>query len=234
MTREEFGAQFGRLCEGHRFDPTAKQTEAFYELLQNWEAEDFRVAVTRLLAARGFPSSVDQIAREIENAQERRRRAAVLVERTEAEKLVAASPRPVVSMAMQERYGAARMRIILDILARGALAVNEGKNLKADNAKFTADALAAMLNDAELVAWMEQEAMGTCGMHAGDHTVFDCLMDEQQWWENQAAGLDAVASYRALKPIARAPIREDLLMRVDGYGRVLADQEGALPFDASV
>lgn len=223
MTRDEFTAQFSRLCEGHRFDPTAKQIEAFYELLQRWDGDDFRVAVTRLTAARGFPANVDLIAKEIERAGEERRRAAATLERMQAQKFIEerVALRSPISSDMEYQYVAARMTLLRAGLRGEGRATIQAHRL----------GLGALLADEQMWKWMEQEMMGACRFHLVDHRVLDCVRDEWAYWTQRDAGLNPVAALRELAGASLVPIDERLLLRTDAYGRVLADQVGALPFD---
>lgn len=215
MTREEFAGQFGRLCDAHRFVPTTKQTEAFYELLQQGNVEDFRMAVTRLSAATRFPASVEMIQREMDRAEQGRRTAQAAAERAQAGETMAGRAPSAGRSPIERRYWEKRMGLLIRAMTEDQVG---------SVVRIHAEGLADVIADPVLSRWMVEAAMGACRFHAADHTVYECVVDEWNWWTLRAAGKDPVEAFRELRPIARVPLRDELLLRVDEYGRVRANQ----------
>lgn len=74
MTKNEFSAEFDRLCTGFEYKARATQAEAFFERLQHCHAADWHEAVTDLLCAPMFPKTLDVILDAVEKRAEQRRR----------------------------------------------------------------------------------------------------------------------------------------------------------------
>lgn len=219
MTREEFLPQFARLCEGHRFDPTGKQSEAYFEELQFGGVEDFRRAVTRLLAAPKFPANVGMIIGEMTRAADERKRVEALKARQEKNQGPLEAEGDAVSEAMEEIYRAACSNRV-----RGGVGLPDAKRFA-----WYVERLDILLNDPMMAEWMSKVPMGVCSRHAGDHSTWHCVKDEREFWALRLGGLNEVMAYRALVPISQAPIREELTLLMDMYGRrPKADQTGRL------
>jgi hypothetical protein len=218
MTREEFTPQFQRLCTGHRFDPTEKQIEAYFEELNHGEADDFRRAVTRLLAARQFPANVGMIQAEMSRASDERRRVEALKAREAGGGIFSETKVDVVSEAMEEIYRAARMKIVLQ-----QIGASEEKKVEA-----ALTGLDQLINDPFVSEWLASAKMGVCRIHPGDHSTLECITDERAYWEIRSEGVKSVEAWRRLAAKSVVPINPDLLVLTNEYGRAKADQSGRL------
>jgi hypothetical protein len=74
MTKDVFGVEFKRLCDGFDYKPRATQTAAYYERLQHCHEQDWHEAVTDLLCAPYFPKSIDLMLEAVEKRAEQRRK----------------------------------------------------------------------------------------------------------------------------------------------------------------
>lgn len=86
MTKDEFKAEFKRLCEGFNYKPSSPQMEAFFERLQHCHQADWHEAVTDLLCAPYFPKNIEVMWHAIETRADQRRKRRVEKEKVEAKR----------------------------------------------------------------------------------------------------------------------------------------------------
>lgn len=80
MTRNEFTAQFDRLCRGFKYDPTPEQAEAWYRKIGHVSVSVWAESVTTLLCAKYFPK-FEEALHALDQEAETQRKVAVQRER---------------------------------------------------------------------------------------------------------------------------------------------------------
>lgn len=181
MTKQDFIAPYHRLCTRFKLEPSDEQAKVWFARFGHQELTVWERAVDALVAEMR-PPLLDHVLKAVDAAQAQRRAAVMAKERMEAERFFAGKI-PLVRWAdpREGAYNAFRMSLITGNLGG---AVRDQRSCSQRHA----EELRAWLLNEQQTDWASKQPMGDCGRHQVPHSLLQCLIDEQRYWELRVQG----------------------------------------------
>lgn len=197
MTREECKAALERLAEHWQRPLSSPFIDGLMDRFGHVDATVWRETVKDLIFNHLAPphGMLDAVVRALDRVTDAQRQQRVTHGNRQATRWFAGAT-PIAGPTEEERaYNRFRFDLLRRSLASSPLApethVSGGVVVRQQDrtvARLHAEALGEWLQDDSHIAWASTVPQGDCGLHRGSHTLLQCLVDEQRYWLERAAG----------------------------------------------